>query len=45
MFWRHWITRSKGYFVRITMVGFLLKGGGGGGKYPRRDIYIRKIES
>ena len=33
--------RSKGYFV-ITMVGFVLKGGG---VNTRRDIYIRKIES
>jgi hypothetical protein len=27
MFWRHLISRSKDYFVRISMVGFVLKGG------------------
>jgi hypothetical protein len=42
MFWRHLTRRSKGYFVRITMVGFILKGGG---LNIRRDIYIRNIES
>jgi hypothetical protein len=40
MLWRHLTPRSKGYFVSITMVGFVLKG-----VNTRWDIYIRKIES
>jgi uncharacterized membrane protein YgcG len=32
MFWRHSTPRSKGYFVRISMVVLVSKGGGGGGR-------------
>jgi hypothetical protein len=35
MFWRHLTPRSKGYFVRISMVGFIYKGG----KYSPRYLY------
>jgi hypothetical protein len=35
MFWRHLTPRSKGYFVRISMVAFIWKGG----KYSPRYLY------
>jgi hypothetical protein len=38
IFWRHLTPRSKGYFVRISMVAFISRG-----VNTRRDIYIRKI--
>jgi hypothetical protein len=38
MLWRHLTLRSKGYFMRISMVVSVLKGGGGN---TCRDIFIR----
>ena len=40
MFSRHLTPRSKGYFVRISMVGFVLKGGG---KYSPRYFTLKTL--
>jgi hypothetical protein len=41
MFSRHLTPRSKGYFVGISMVGFVLKGGGG--KYSPRYFTLETL--
>jgi hypothetical protein len=41
LFWRHWTPRWKGYFVRISMVFFVLKGG----EYALKYLRYKTIQS